>query len=156
VAGVLVLVAVAALLAPGLVRGDHKSAGPTEPAPVSSSPTDPTPTPTASPAATPRLTEATTEATLFLGLLNSNRPKSAGMLACAATKQMVAGELLLIVEPPTKLAVTGPATAVKSYYPQISVPFSGTTKGGIPLSGTVDIMDVPSQNVCVRQTSVRP
>lgn len=165
-AGVLVLLAVAALIVPGLIGSDDQGHGPSAQSPASSSPTAstsaPTGTPSApttpptTPSATPRLAEATTEATLFLGLLNSNRPKSAGMLACAETKQLLAGQLLLIVEPPTKLAITGPGVSVSSYYPRISVPFSGTTKGGVALAGTVDIMDMPSHNLCVRLITVRP
>lgn len=165
VVGVLAVLGVVALIVPGLV-GDDEKAGPTVPSPASSRPTDapqpttepsvPSSTPSTSssapPASGPRLTEAGTLATKFLGLLNANDKKHALALGCTDSKQLLEG-LLVFVDPPTKLSVTGPATSVSSYYPKISVPFAGTNNGSVPWAGTVDIMDVPSQPLCVRLMS---
>ena len=155
-AGIIVFLGVVALLLPGLMGGDDDQGGPTAPSPAAARPTG-SPQPTTQPSETaggPRLTEATTLATRFLAYLNANDQKHATALGCADSKNLLAGQLIVMVDPPTKLAVTGPAASVSSYYPRISVPFSGTTKGGVPLAGTVDIMDQPTRPLCVRLTSV--
>jgi hypothetical protein len=154
-AGIIVFLGVVALLLPGLMGGDDPG-GPTAPSPAAARPTA-SAQPTAQPSETPggpRLTEATTLATRFLAYLNANDQKHATTLACADSKNLLAGQLIVMIDPPTKLAVSGPAASVSSYYPRISVPFSGTTKGGVPLAGTVDIMDQPTRPLCVRLTSL--
>jgi hypothetical protein len=156
-AGIIVLLGVVALIVPGLMGGDDgQGSAPTAPSPVGSQPAG-SPHPTAPPSQTPggpRLTEATTLATRFLAYLNANDQKHATALGCADSKNLLAGQLIVMIDPPTKLAVSGPAASVSSYYPRISVPFSGTTKGGVPLAGTVDIMDQPTRPLCVRLTSL--
>jgi hypothetical protein len=155
-AGIIVFLGVVALLLPGLMGGDDDQGGPTEPSPAAARPTG-SPAPTAEPSETPggpRLTEATTLATRFLAYLDANDQKHATALGCADSKNLLAGQLIVMIDPPTKLAVSGPAASVSSYYPRISVPFSGTTKGGVPLTGTVDIMDQPTRPLCVRLTSL--
>jgi len=156
-AGIVVFLGIVALLLPGLMGGDDDQGGsPTAPSPGAARPTD-SPQPSARPSETPggpRLTEATTLATRFLAYLNANDQKHATALGCADSKNLLAGQLIVMIDPPTKLAVSGPAAAVSSYYPRISVPFSGTTKGGVPLAGTVDIMDQPTRPLCVRLTSL--
>jgi hypothetical protein len=155
-AGIIVLLGVVALIVPGLMGGDDQGNAPTAPSPAASEPAG-SPQPTAQPSQTPggpRLTEATTLATRFLAYLNANDQKHATALGCADSKNLLAGQLIVMIDPPTKLAVSGPAASVSSYYPRISVPFSGTTKGGVPLAGTVDIMDQPTRPLCVRLTSL--
>ncbi|MER7246717.1 hypothetical protein [Kribbella sp. NPDC000426] len=156
-AGIIVFLGVVALLLPGLMGGDDdQGSGPTAPSPAAARPTG-SPQPTAQASETPggpRLTEATTLATRFLAYLNANDQAHATTLACADSKNLLAGQLIVTIDPPTKLTVSGPAASVTSYYPRISVPFSGTTKGGVPLAGTVDIMDQPTRPLCVRLTSV--
>ncbi|MFI5691448.1 hypothetical protein ACIA58_06375 [Kribbella sp. NPDC051586] len=158
-AGVIVLLGVVALVLPGLMGGDDdQGSGPTAPSPAAARPAG-SPQPAAQQSETPggpRLTEATTLATRFLTFLNANDQKHATALGCADSKNLLAGQLLVMVDPPTRLTVSGPAASVTSYYPRISVPFSGTTKGGAPLAGTVDIMDSPSLPLCVRLTSLAP
>ncbi|TDW18093.1 hypothetical protein EV650_4674 [Kribbella kalugense] len=156
IAGVLVLVGVVALIVPGLMGGDDDQSGPTAPSPVGRQVTSPQPTAQPSTPGGPRLTEATALATKFLAFLNANDQKHALALGCADSIKLLTGQLLVTIDPPTRLTVSGPAASVTSYYPRISVPFSGTTKGGAPLSGTVDIMDMPSQPLCVRLTSLAP
>jgi hypothetical protein len=155
-AGIIVLLGVVALIVPGLMGGDDdQGSAPTAPSPAGSQPAD-SPQPTAQPSQTPggpRLTEATTLATRFLAYLNANDQKHATALGCADSKNLLAGQLIVMIDPPTKLAVSGPAASVSSYYPRISVPFSGSTKG-VPLAGTVDIMDQPTRPLCVRLTSL--
>lgn len=158
-AGIIVLLGVFALIVPGLMGGDDdQGAGPTAPSPAAARPTD-SPQPTAQPSETPggpRLAEATTLATRFVTFLNANDQKHAIALGCEDSKKLLAGQLLVMIDPPTKLSVSGPSASVSSYYPRISVPFAGTTKGGAPLAGTVDIMDTPSLPLCVRLTSLAP
>ncbi|MGW6197536.1 hypothetical protein ACWF0M_15435 [Kribbella sp. NPDC055110] len=168
VVGVLAVLGIVALILPGLT-GDDNQGGPAAPSPASSQPTGapqptssepsyepssaPTSAPTSAPSTpAPRLTEAGTLATRFLALLNANDKKRALALGCTDSKQLLEG-LLVFVDPPTKLSVTGPAASVRSYYPRISVPFAGTNNGSVPWAGTVDIMDVPSQPLCVRLMS---
>lgn len=156
-AGIIVFLGVFALLLPGLMGGDDdQGSGPTAPSPAAARPTG-SPQATAQPSETPggpRLAEATTLATRFIAYLNANDQKHATALGCADSKNLLAGQLIVTIDPPTKLAVSGPAASVSSYYPRISVPFSGTTKGGAPLAGTVDIMDQPTRPLCVRLTSL--
>ncbi|TDW89622.1 hypothetical protein EV137_3418 [Kribbella pratensis] len=162
VVGVFVLLGAVALIVPGLIGSDDDQGGPTAPSPALSQPAgSPQPTSEPSPATSsapstpgPRLTEASTLATRFLAFLNANDQTHAVALGCADSRNLLAGQLIVMVDPPTKLSVSGPAASVSSYYPRISVPFSGTTKGGAPLAGTVDIMDVPSEPLCVRLTSL--
>ncbi|TDO67395.1 hypothetical protein EV651_103307 [Kribbella sp. VKM Ac-2571] len=162
VVGVFVLLGAVALIVPKLIGSDDDQAAPTAPSPASSQPagspqptSEPSSAPSSAPATPgPRLTEASTLATKFLAFLNANDQTHAVALGCADSKNLLAGQLLVMIDPPTKLSVTGPAASVSSYYPRISVPFSGTTKGGAPLAGTVDIMDEPSQPLCVRLTSL--
>jgi hypothetical protein len=157
IAGVLVLVGVVALIVPGLMGGDDGQSNPTPPSSSASHPVG-SPQPTAGPSTPggPRLTEATALATRFLAFLNANDQKHATALGCEDSRKLLAGQLLVMVDPPTRLTVNGPAASVSSYYPRISVPFTGTTKGGAPLTGTVDIMDMPSRPLCVRLTSLTP
>lgn len=156
IAGVLVLVGVVALIVPGLMGGNDDQSGPTAPSRAASQPTAPQPTSQPSTPGGPRLTEATTLATKFLAFLNANDQKHALALGCEDSRKLLTGQLLVMIDPPTRLTVSGSAASVTSYYPRISVPFSGTTKGGAALSGTVDIMDMSSQPLCVRLTSLAP
>lgn len=156
IAGVLVLVGVVALIVPGLMGGDDDQSSPTAPSPAGSRPASPEPSTQPSTPGGPRLAEATTLASKFLAFLNANDQKHALALGCEDSRKLLTGQLLVTIDPPTRLTVSGPAASVTSYYPRISVPFSGTTKGGAPLSGTVDIMDMSSQPLCVRLTSLAP
>ena len=156
IAGVLVLVGVVALIVPGLMGGDDDQSSPTSPSPAANRPTSPQPSTQPSTPGGPRLAEATTLAAKFLAFLNANDQKHALALGCEDSRKLLTGQLLVMIDPPTRLSVNGPAASVSSYYPRISVPFTGTTKGGAPLTGTVDIMDMPPQPLCVRLTSLAP
>lgn len=165
--GVVVVLVLLALLGVVVLLATRSSSddasGPTEPstAPLPPSPSEastapsPPPTPTAPATAAPRLTEAGTLATRFIAYLNANDQTHATALGCEESRKLLTGQLIVMIDPPTKLAVTGPGVSVPSYYPRISVPFSGTTNGSVPLAGTVDIMDIPSRPLCVRLTSLR-
>lgn len=140
------------------------TSGPTEPSTAPPPPStsaessvrpSPPPTSTAPSTAAPRLAEAKTLATRFVGYLNANDQTHATALGCEESRKLLTGQLIVMIDPPTKLAVTGPGVSVPSYYPRISVPFSGTTNGSVPLTGTVDIMDIPSRPLCVRLTSLQ-
>ncbi|GAA1109870.1 hypothetical protein GCM10009630_03620 [Kribbella jejuensis] len=159
---VLVLLGVGVLLATR--SSDNDASGPTEPStaplpPSTSSESSVSPPPTTAPptapTAAPRLAEARTLATSFLAYLNANDQTHATALGCEESRKLLTGQLIVMIDPPTKLAVTGPGVSVPSYYPRISVPFSGTTNGSVPLTGTVDIMDLPSRPLCVRLTSLQ-
>jgi hypothetical protein len=127
-----------------LVR--YGDGGGTAPAPAPVTVTETAPVEPTTPAApTPRLTEATALVTRFLNELNVNDQKKAAALGCVDSKQLLPGQILLLVEPPTKLAVDGPATGQG----RIAVPFSGTTKGN-PYAGTAFVQDFPGQPLCVR------
>jgi hypothetical protein len=173
VAGVLVVLGIVALILPGLL-GDDESGGPTSPAPPaprstsspdpsSESSGSPEPSsgppssgpPSSAPPAAPRLTEATALATRFLGYVNASDRKHALALGCEDSRQILDGLLVFMIDPPTKLVVSGKPVAAQTYYHKISVPFSGTTKGPVPRAGTVDIMDEPSTPLCVRLTTMR-
>jgi hypothetical protein len=146
VAAVLVVGVVAALVLPGLLRDEPASS----PAPVSQPSVPATPT---SPAR--RFDEASALATKFLTYLNANDQKHAAALGCEDTKKLLPGVILLSVDPPTKLTVSGPAAQMSDTYSDpyyqmlLSVPFTGTTKSN-PATGMVMIMDVPNQPICVR------
>ncbi|HEY3562863.1 MAG TPA: hypothetical protein VGL05_35600 [Kribbella sp.] len=158
----------AGVLVATLSGGDDNRSGPTqpttappppsassEPNPVpSSTPTSSTPTSATEPTA-PRLTEATALATRFLGYVNAADQKHALALGCEDSRQILAGLLVFMIDPPTKLTVSGKPVATQTYYRKISVPYSGTTKGPVPRTGTVDIMDQPSTPLCVRLTTMR-
>jgi hypothetical protein len=151
--GVLVVVGiVAALVLPGILSHDEPtSSGPSSGA--SSQPTAPAPSTPAQPAQ--RLTESSALAAKFLTYLNANDQKHAAALGCKDTEKLLPGVILLAVDPPTKLTVSGPAepmskTYAAPYYQMlVGVPFTGTTKSN-PATGTVTIMDVPPQPLCVR------
>ncbi|GAA1590314.1 hypothetical protein GCM10009742_41080 [Kribbella karoonensis] len=148
-----------------LTGRDDDSSGPTQPAtapppaatssePGSEPSSEPTSSTTPSTSA-PRLTEATALATKFLAYVNASDRKHALALGCADSRQILAGLLVFMIDPPTKLTVNGPPVATVTYYRKISVPYSGTTKGPVPRTGTVDIMDQPSAPLCVRLTTFR-
>ncbi|MGW7681322.1 hypothetical protein ACWGID_11310 [Kribbella sp. NPDC054772] len=160
------VIAVLLLLGAGLVvatsltsNDDDQSGGPTQPSTAPSRPSaEPTSAPTGGPTTpgttAPRLTEATALATRFLAYVNASDQQHALALGCADSRQILAGLLVFMIDPPTKLTVSGQPVAMQSYYPKISVPFSGTTKGPVPRTGTVDIMDQPSTPLCVRLTTM--
>ncbi|NUS00050.1 MAG: hypothetical protein HOV67_32925 [Kribbellaceae bacterium] len=162
---VLLVLIIGVAVALGTRSPGTNTSGPTEPstAPLppstssgsSVSPAPTVPTPTAPASAAPRLAEARTLATRFIAYLNANDQAHATALGCEESRKLLTGQLIVMVDPPTKLAVTGPGVSVPSYYPRISVPFSGTTNGTVPLTGTVDIMDIPSRPLCVRLTSLQ-
>ncbi|HWD82479.1 MAG TPA: hypothetical protein VG497_26450 [Kribbella sp.] len=164
--GVVVLLVLLALIGVGVLATRSSSenvSGPTQPSTAPLPPTtsessagpSPAPTPTAPSTAAPRLVEAKTLATRFVAYLNANDQTHATALGCEESRKLLTGQLIVTIDPPTKLAVTGPGVSVPSYYPRISVPFSGTTNGSVPLAGTVDIMDIPSRPLCVRLTSLQ-
>lgn len=172
-AGLYVVVAVAVVLVLGvagvlvvtLTGGGNNQSGPTQPAtapPPPSASSDPNSLPSSAPApstapsaAAPRLSEATALATKFLGYVNASDQPHALALGCADSRKILAGLLVFMIDPPTKLTVNGPPAVAQTYYRKISVPFAGTTKGPVPRTGTVDIMDKPSTPLCVRLTTFR-
>lgn len=177
VAGVLVLLAAGLLVATRLTGDDDTADGPTQPSTAPNPTAEPTPLPSGGPTpstepsaepstepsttastpatAAPRLTEATALATKFLGYVNASDRAHALALGCADSRNLLDGLLVFMIDPPTKLTVSGQPYAVRTYYPKISVPFSGTTKGPVPRTGTVDIMDKPPAQLCVRLTTMR-
>ncbi|MFF0339200.1 hypothetical protein [Kribbella sp. NPDC004875] len=171
VIGVLVLLTVG-ILATRLASDDDTAGGPTQPSTAPSRPNPtaeptsvpsggpsggPTPSTTTAttPAAAPRLTEATALATRFLAYVNAADRTHALALGCEDSRKILDGLLVFMIDPPTKLVVNGKPYATQTYYPKISVPFSGTTKGPVPRTGTVDIMDQPPAQLCVRLTTMR-
>jgi hypothetical protein len=150
VGGVLVVAAiVAALVLPGILAKDE----PTSSGQASNQPTAPAPSTPAQPAQ--RLTESSALAAKFLTYLNANDQKHAAALGCEDTKKLLPTVILLAIDPPTKLTVSGPAEPMSKTYSApyyqmlVGVPFTGTTKHN-PATGTVTIMDVPPQPLCVR------
>jgi hypothetical protein len=162
IAVVVVLVLGAGVLVATISGGDDNRSGPTQPStapppPTASSEPNPLPssTATSSEPSAPRLTEATALATRFLAYVNAADQKHALALGCADSRNILAGLLVFMIDPPTKLTVSGQPVATQTYYRKISVPYSGTTKGPVPRTGTVDIMDQPSTPLCVRLTTMR-
>ena len=157
VAVLVVLGLVAVLVVPKLLGNDDPVA--TAPSPSTGLPTTgqsaPTTAPSGQPSPAPRLAEARALTVKFLNYLNANDQKHAAALGCAETVKLLPTVILLAIDPPTKLTVSGPATAMRNtttqayYQDQLSVPFSGTTKHN-PATGTVRVMDEPPRPVCVR------
>ncbi|HET6741227.1 MAG TPA: hypothetical protein VFH76_19920 [Kribbella sp.] len=164
--GVALVLGVVGVLVATLTGGDDNQSGPTQPAtvpPPPSASSDPNSLPSSAPTSStappaqsaPRLTEATALATKFLGYVNASDQPHALALGCEDSRKILAGLLVFMIDPPTKLTISGQPVTAQTYYRKISVPFSGTTKGPVPRTGTVDIMDKPSTPLCVRLTTFR-
>ncbi|MEV5960626.1 hypothetical protein AB0L70_02605 [Kribbella sp. NPDC051952] len=155
VIAVLVVIAAVGLVVARSGNDDDQS-GPTPPSTAAGQPTvSPEASETQPSAPEARLAEAGQLATKFLTFLNANDQKHAAALGCEETKKLLPGVILLAIDPPTKLTVSGPAVALgatsnDAYYQNLlSVPFAGTTKHN-PATGAVTVMDVPPRPLCVR------
>lgn len=122
--------------------------GQTEPTTGQTEPTNgpPEPLPTAPGSSVDpnaRATEALALATKFVGYLNASNNKAALGLGCKDRGTILEG-LLLWVEPPTRLTITGPVSGRGFLY----VPMSGTIEG-LPVEGWIRLTDRQPDPVCI-------